>query len=90
MTHLGVMFQQAAAVWPRPKTIDEDDGMCDDFLGQAEEDSCRLRQLGGAESHGRLEVGGDAVEVRCARFQLGGCCQRVGQMGRLRDGRHGG
>lgn len=89
-THLGVVIQQAAAVRAGAKAIHEDDGLRDQVLWQAEEDAGGLQQLGGGETDGGLEGGGDAVELRGGRLQLGGGGEGVCEMRRLRDWSHAG
>ena len=61
--HLHGVDPETSSLGPEVESVEDDDGLCDDLLRQAEEDAGGLGELGAGEAEGALEVGGDAVEL---------------------------
>jgi hypothetical protein len=64
-------LDQTPTVWPQPESHEDDNRLCNYFLGQAQKYTRGLGEACACEADGVFEVGWDAIEVRSRAFKMG-------------------
>ena len=77
VSHLYGVDPETSSLGPQVESVEDDNGLCDNFLRQPEQDAGSLGQLGAGEAKRALEVGGYAVELGAGGRELVDCSQWI-------------